>query len=345
VAPSASEVEPAAEGPRGKSKAKRGATPSAAETVTRIVANMERWRWMPDDLGSFHVWNNVPEQMTTVFKDGKAIFSERIVVGKPDTATPNFSANMQFVIFQPEWGVPPGIKNNEIGPLLRRASAENNSWFGGSGRTPSTVLARHGLRVSVGGQVVNPDSINWSSVDINRFNFIQPSGPTNVLGVVKFRFPNKHDVYMHDTPQKHLFNASRRAFSHGCMRVRDPVRFAEVLLEHDKGWSSERVRSMVPRGGHITLSTPIPVHNVYFTAIADEDGKVRTLGDLYGADGRVASALEGRAVAVASRGQSPEAEQSGGGRVAQRVKGERKKTERRTTTASASNPFAGLFGN
>ncbi len=329
---------------RGKSKAKQSAPSSRAETIMRIVANMERWRWMPDDLGSFHVWNNVPEQTTTVLKDGKSVFSERIVVGKPDTATPNFSANMQFVIFQPEWGVPPGIKNNEIGPLLRRASADNGGWFGGNGRTPSTVLARHGLRVSVGNRVVDPDSVNWSSVDINRFNFIQPSGPTNVLGVVKFRFPNKHDVYMHDTPQKHLFNASTRAFSHGCMRVRDPVRFAEVLLAHDKGWSPERVRGMVPRGGHITLTTQIPVHNVYFTAIADEDGKLRTLGDLYGADSRVASALEGRSIAVASRGQPPSAEPAAGGRVAQRVKGEHK-ASRGTTTAAASNPFAGLFGN
>ncbi len=345
VVPSASEAEPAAEGPRGKSKAKRVAAPSAAETIMRIVANMERWRWMPDDLGDFHVWNNLPEQITVVFNAGKPVFTERVIVGKPDTATPNFTANMQYVVFQPEWGVPPGIKNNEIGPLLRRASVEGSNWFSSSGRTASSVLARQGLRVSVGGRVVNPDSINWSAVDINRFDFVQPAGQGNVLGVAKFLFPNKHHVYMHDTPHKHLFNSSTRTFSYGCIRVRDPVRFAEVLLGHDKGWSPERVRSMVPRGGQITLSNPIPVHTVYFTAVADEDGKLRTLGDLYGADSRVASALEGRSIAVASRGQSPAAEASGSGRVAQRVKGERKQVERRTTTASASNPFAGLFGN
>ena len=331
---------------RGKSKGKavrKTAPATASETIQRVVANMERWRWMPDDLGAFHVWNNVPEQTTIVVKDGKQIFQERIVVGKPETATPNFSADMQFVIFQPEWGVPGGIKSNEIAPLLRRASAESGGWFGGSNQTPSSVLARHGLRVSVGGQVVNPDSVNWSSVDINRFNFIQPAGPTNVLGVVKFRFPNKHDVYMHDTPQKHLFSSSVRAFSHGCMRVQNPVRFAEVLLEQDKGWASDRVRGMVPRGGEVKLTTQIPVHSVYFTAIADETGKLRTYGDLYGTDGRVASALEGRSVAVASRGEAASSEPA-----APRANSERAaKKQRGQSTASneGPNPFAGLFGN
>ncbi len=350
AAEAAPQPEPAAEAPAARSKGQvvRKTPPaSRSEQIQRIVANMERWRWMPDDLGGFHVWNNVPEQTTLVFKNGKVVFEEKIVVGKADTPTPNFSADMQFVIFQPEWGVPNGIKNNEIAPLLRRASAESGGWFGGSDRTPSTVLARHGLRVSVGGQVVNPDSVNWNSVDVNRFNFIQPSGPQNVLGVVKFRFPNKHDVYMHDTPQKNLFSSPVRAFSHGCMRVQNPVRFAEVLLEHDKGWSSDRVRGMVPRGGEVKLSTQIPVHNVYFTAIADQDGKVKTFSDLYGSDTRVISALEGRAISVPSRGEPAVDGQAGEQVAAARPKSDRqarKRNQHQTTTASF-NPFAGLFGN
>ena len=331
--------------PAAKGKQARRAAPPVTrnEMIQRIVANMERWRWMPDDLGAFHVWNNVPEQMTYTLKNGQVVFAERIIVGKPDTPTPNFTANMQFVIFQPEWGVPNGIKNNEIAPLLRRASAEGSSWFGGNGRTPSSVLARHGLRVSVGGRVVDPDSIDWTRTDVNRFNFIQPSGPTNVLGVVKFRFPNRHDVYMHDTPQRGLFSSSTRAFSHGCMRVQNPVRFAEVLLQHDKGLTPEQVRAMVPRGTNVTLSTQIPVHSVYFTAVADENGKVKTFGDLYGMDSRVASALEGRSIAVASRGEA-----AAGGEVGQASRGERKQTPRKEAAVQRrgdSNPFAGLFGN
>jgi L,D-transpeptidase YcbB len=324
---------------------KRTAAPTSAEAVQRIVVNMERWRWMPDDIGSFHVWNNIPDQMTTVYSDGKVVFTERIVVGAPVTPTPNFSADMQFVIFQPEWGVPGGIKNNEIGPMLRRASSEGGGWFGDSGRTPSSVLARHGLRVSNGSQMVNPDNIDWSKVDVNRFSFVQPAGPTNVLGVVKFRFPNKHDVYMHDTPQKHLFSAAQRAFSHGCMRVQNPVRFAEVLLEHDKGWASDRVRGMVPRGGEVKLSTQIPVHNVYFTAVADETGKIRTAADIYGVDSRMASALEGRSVAVASRGDPAAA----GGPVPKGETAARQAKRRAPGSSTAGNSglniFSGLFGN
>jgi hypothetical protein len=153
---------------------------------------------------------------------------------------------------------------------------------------------------------------------------------------------------MHDTPQKHLFSASVRAFSHGCMRVQNPVRFAEVLLEQDKGWASDRVRGMVPRGGEVKLTTQVPVHNVYFTVIADENGKLRTLGDLYGADSRVASALEGRSVAVASRGEAPSPEPAASGEAGPRAKSERTaKKQRGESTASnqSSNPFAGLFGN
>ena len=173
------------------------------------------------------------------------------------------------------------------------------------------------------------------------------------LGVVKFRFPNKHDVYMHDTPERHLFNSGVRAFSHGCMRVQNPVRFAEVLLEHDKGWSADKVRSLVPHSNEVKLTTQIPVHNVYFTAVADETGKVRTAGDLYGSDSRVASALEGRSIAVASRAGEPAAGgpaavADGNGDIPQRVKGEpRQGRQQRRTTASNQgfNPFAGLFGN
>ena len=102
-----------------------------------------------------------------------------------------------------------------------------------------------------------------------------------MLGIVKFRFPNKHDVYMHDTPERHLFGGATRAFSHGCMRVQNPVRLAEVLLAHDKGWATDKVQSYVRRGGEIKLTKPIPVHITYFTAVVDDDGKVQHWPDIY----------------------------------------------------------------
>jgi murein L,D-transpeptidase YcbB/YkuD len=266
---------------------------SSGEIVQRLIVNMERWRWMPDKLGAIYVWDSIPDQMTSVVQDGKVVLSEKIVVGKLSSPTPIFSADMQFIIFHPSWGVPPGMKANELGPQLR----STGGWLFGT--SASSVLRAHGLQVSYAGRPIDPDSVNWASADIRNFDFVQPPGPTNVLGIVKFRFPNKHDVYMHDTPERHLFGGATRAFSHGCMRVQNPVRLAEVLLAADKGWSPDKVAEYVRRGGEIRLDTPIPVHVTYFTAVVDDAGKVAHHGDLYGLDRRVASALEGRTVNLA----------------------------------------------
>ena len=198
---------------------------------------MERWRWMPENLGPFYVWDSVPEQMTKVYDEGKLVLAERIVVGKPETPTPMFSADMLFVIFHPSWGVPPGMKANELLPQLQQAGGGFFGLFGGGA---GAVLEAHGLRVMRGGQSVNPNSVTWTAATIHQYDFVQPPGPKNVLGMVKFRFPNKHNVYMHDTPERHLFGGGLRTFSHGCMRVQNPVRFAEVLLARDKGMEHGR---------------------------------------------------------------------------------------------------------
>jgi murein L,D-transpeptidase YcbB/YkuD len=271
------------------------------EKKLRILANMERWRWMPDELGDFYVWDSIPEQLTRVFDRGRMVLMERIVVGKPNTPTPTFSANMQFIVFNPEWGVPDGIKVNEIAPKLKRAGGGGDFFFfgGGGGGGSAEVLQRlGGLRVTYNGHEIDPDTVDWSSVDIRRYQFIQAAGAKNVLGVVKFRFPNKHDVYMHDTPDRHLFNNGTRAFSHGCMRTQNPMHLAEVLLAHDKGYSPAQVHQLVETGetNEIKLSTVIPVHVAYFTAEADDKGQVHYFPDIYGLDSRVASALKGQPV-------------------------------------------------
>ena len=288
-----------------KAEPKAPAKPaSRSDMEQRLLVNLERWRWMPENLGAFHVVDNVPEQMTRVYKDGKIVLSEKIVVGKTNTPTPTFSSDMKYVIFHPTWGVPEGIKTNEIAPQLRRYSGGGGGgWFfggGGSEGGASRVLARYQLKVSSNGRDVDPETVDWSSVDVRKYQFTQPPGVRNVLGVVKFRFPNRHDVYMHDTPEKHLFAQSSRAFSHGCMRVQNPMRLAEVILAYDKGWSAERVQSMLGRTGPIdvTLEKSVPVHIAYFTATVDDQGALKTHGDLYGMDQRVASALAGRPIAL-----------------------------------------------
>jgi hypothetical protein len=184
------------------------ARPAAGESTQRILVNMERWRWLPEDLGQIYVWDNIPEYRMRVMKADKAIHSETIIVGKPSTPTPMFSADMKYVIFHPTWGVPDGIKMNELAPSLRNST----SFWGGS---DPAILRRHNLRVSYNGRPFDPASVNWGSVDIRNFQFTQPPSASNVLGVVKFRFPNKHDVYMHDTPERELFSRADKAFSHG----------------------------------------------------------------------------------------------------------------------------------
>ena len=310
-----------------------------ANTVRRLIANLERWRWMPDDLGDFYVWDSVPEQMTRVVDRGEVTLSEKIVVGKPSTPTPIFSANMQFVIFHPSWGVPAGMKMQELGPQLRNTGG---GWFS-SYPLASSVLAGHGLFVTRGGQPINPDAVDWSKVDIREFDFVQPPGPKNVLGIVKFRFPNKHDVYMHDTPERHLFGGSVRAFSHGCMRVQNPIRLAEVLLAHDKGWTAGEVQGYVRRGGEVALKQPIPVHVTYFTAVVDDAGKVQYFSDVYGLDDRLASALEGTRVSLATSPETPARE---GVRPAARA-GSRAppKAKAQAKAPPTSNPLTAIFWN
>jgi murein L,D-transpeptidase YcbB/YkuD len=280
----------------------------------RILVNMERWRWMPENLGEFYVWDSVTEQIARVYDHGKMVLQEKIVVGKPGTPTPTFSAPMQFITFNPEWGVPEGIKVNEIAPKLKSSGGGGGAFllFGGSsgGGGSSDILQRMGgLHVTLNGKPVDPDSVDWSRVDIRRYTFTQGAGGKNVLGQVKFRFPNKHDVYMHDTVDRHLFGNGQRAFSHGCMRTQNPLQFAEVLLAHDRGTNAAQIRDMVASGqtNEIALRNSIPVHIAYFTAEVDEKGQVRYFHDLYGLDNRVGSALRGQPVQVASEPAPPSA--------------------------------------
>ena len=249
---------------------------------SRFLANMEQWRWMPEDLGDYYVWINVPEFLVRVVKGGQIIHEERVVTGLPDKQTPIFSAGMELVTFHPVWNVPESIKVRELYPSLARGG---------------TYFQRQGLRLMQNGRPVDPSSVDWGSADIRRFDVQQPSGPSNVLGAVKLSFPNKHIVYMHDTSTKNLFNETTRAFSHGCVRVRDPLKLAALVLEKDKGLDEATVRSMA--GGAavenpVQLATKIPVHITYFTSWIGDDGTERRFKDVYGHETRITLALEGK---------------------------------------------------
>jgi L,D-transpeptidase YcbB len=263
----------------------------------RILVNMERWRWLPADLGEFYVWNNVPEFLTRVVKKGETIHSDRVVAGQPDWATPAFSADMKMIVFHPSWGVPDGIKRKELLPLLRNSSRGDLVGLFTGAQSSRAVLEQHKLQAYYQGRPIDPNQVDWSSVNIGAYDFRQPPGPTNVLGAIKFMFPNKHDVYMHDSPERDLFARSFRGLSHGCMRVADPRRLAAVLLAQDKGWSEQQVGSLLNgTTREVELTTRIPVHMTYFTAMVDRQGNLRTFGDLYGLDTRMGANLFGRRV-------------------------------------------------
>jgi murein L,D-transpeptidase YcbB/YkuD len=234
-----------------------------------ILANMERWRWMPHDLGNTYVIVNLADFTLRVMHDGKPYWTTRIVDGKPEMPTPIMQAEMKYITINPTWNVPPSIINHEYLPALQQ---------------DPTVLDRMGLKVGK-----NPDG----SVHI-----WQPPGDHNALGRIRFNFPNKFLVYQHDTPDKYLFAYDKRAYSHGCMRVQDPQRYAEVLLSlvrPNDGYTLERIKKMIDAGGEqdIQLPTFVPVNLTYQTAFVDDDGKLQFRDDVYGRDRQLLAILKG----------------------------------------------------
>jgi L,D-transpeptidase YcbB len=234
--------------------------PRPTHVVDTILANMERWRWMPHDLGKDYVLINLPDFTASVFHDGKRIWKTKIVIGKPDMPTPIMTAMMKFITVNPIWHVPPSIINREYLPAM----AED-----------PTVMQRMGL-------VVERD--NSGRV----IGIYQPPGDKNAEGRIRFNFPNKFLVYQHDTPDKYMFAYAKRAFSHGCMRTQDPAKYAEVLLSLVRpkdGYTKARIESMYgPNEINIDFPTFIPVNITYQTAFVDDAGKLVFRDDLYGRD-------------------------------------------------------------
>jgi len=266
----------------------RGRKPGSDALVQRLIVNMERWRWMPPELGSFYVWNNVPAFTARVIKNGKSIYVEKAIVGQVKYATPIFSAEMRSIVFNPDWTVPETIKLEDLQPRLRQTRG---------GVPDVSVLRANKLSVSYQGRPVDAQTVDWERANILSYTFTQAPGPDNVLGTLKFNFPNRHAIYMHDTVQPALFNEAVRTLSHGCIRVHQPDRLALLLLAEDKGWSEQQVKDLLAKGHNsgVSLTRPVPVHLTYFTAAFDGVGKLRTYDDIYGLDKKMAQALFGKA--------------------------------------------------
>ncbi|WP_132030949.1 L,D-transpeptidase family protein [Aquabacter spiritensis] len=250
-----------------------------AERVADLIVNMERWRWLPRDLGAANVMVNIPEYMVRIRQDGRVIHATRVIVGKPETPTPLLTHDMEYVVINPAWNIPPTIARKEMLPKLRA-----DPYF----------LARQGIEITRNGRVLDPASINWNA-GLGGYSFRQPPGERNALGRIKFMFPNDHSVYLHDTPSRNLFANDRRMFSHGCIRVQDPLVFGEVIFSLGLGndsWTEDRIEQAF--GGkerYINLKHHIPVHLVYFTAFVDEAGRLSVRPDIYGIDARTKALL------------------------------------------------------
>jgi murein L,D-transpeptidase YcbB/YkuD len=227
--------------------------------IESIMINMERSRWVPDDITDDYLLVNIPEYKLHVIEDDKPIFSMNVVVGKSQNKTVIFNGDLKYVVFSPYWNIPPSILKKETLPAIKR----------------------------------NPNYLAQHNMEWNGGNVRQKPGPNNSLGLVKFLFPNSHSIYLHDTPSKSLFNESTRAFSHGCIRVAEPKKLALYLLRNDGNWNEASITAAMNSGKEktVTLKKTVPVFIAYFTTWVNRDGQINFRKDVYDRDSRLAKLI------------------------------------------------------
>lgn len=264
------------------------------ERIRQILLNMERVRWLPDDLGDPHIMVNLAGFTLSYVEGGSDSMTMRAIVGKPARSSPEFSGVITYLEVNPSWSVPRIIAVEDLLPKIRK---------------DPRFLANNGFTLrAADGNSVDAQSISWTGVRADGFPYSlrQKPGPGNALGQVKFMFPNSFDVYLHDTPARGLFSQPVRAYSSGCIRLEKPVELAAKLLEANGGWSDERLRGAIARGAtrSVILNRPVPVHLTYLTSWRDPDGTVQFRNDIYGRDREMVAALAARSDArvVASGG-------------------------------------------
>jgi len=249
--------------------------------IKQLIINLERRRWMPDDFGKRYIFVNLADQFLKVVDQlptrEKTRLGTRVVVGKRYHETPIFSDKMEYLVINPYWNVPASIANKEFLPKLRRDPG---------------YLSRAGIKILSASGEVNPYSVNWNAISRIPYRLRQETGRKNALGRIKFIFPNKYNVYIHDTPSKSLFNRASRYFSHGCMRVQNPINLAEILLKA-QGWNRAKIKAQIASGKRriVRLKKKVPVHITYLTAWVNKDGSVNFRNDVYKRDKNLINAL------------------------------------------------------
>lgn len=252
-----------------------------AQKLEQLRVNLERWRWLPDDLGRIHLRANIAGFDVTAFKDGVAERTHLTIVGKTYRKTPVFSDEIEYIVFNPWWETPPSLARQDKLPMFQRDP-------GAVQRLGFQVLDRSGT-------LLDASTIDWKAVPAGTmpYRIRQAPGDQNALGQVKIMFPNKHNVYLHDTPTRGLFAQRQRAFSSGCMRTQYPIDLSEWLLSDTPEWDRAKIDATLAskKETRANLASKIPVHVLYFTAVSEAGGGVRYLDDIYGRDAAVLTGL------------------------------------------------------
>jgi murein L,D-transpeptidase YcbB/YkuD len=249
------------------------------DRIKQIMVNLERLRWLPEEIESDYLLVNIPEFKLHVYEKGKHVYEANVVVGKVSTKTRVFKGELATVILNPYWGIPKSIADNEILPKLKKSSS---------------YLSKNNMEVFENGLQINPNTVNWSKYPRSGpYNFRQKPGKNNSLGKIKFLFPNPYNIYLHDTPSKSDFKKSQRAFSHGCIRVQNPKTLAEYILRNNSKWNIENINNVLEtnREQAIKIEPKVPVFVVYLSAWVDHTGQLNFRDDIYGFDKKLSKEI------------------------------------------------------
>lgn len=255
------------------------------ERINQIMINMERWRWLPQDLGNRHIIVNIANFELDVIEAAKPVLTMRVIVGRNYRRTPVFSDKMTYLVLNPRWHVPQNIAVQDILPMIKK---------------DSLYLAKQKMKVFEGwgtdAKEINPKTVDWAKVSAKNFKYRlrQEPGPGNALGDIKFMFPNQFNVYLHDTPSRELFKKTTRGFSSGCIRIENPIELAEYVMRSDPNWNRLRIEAEIKKRIEqaVRLPEPIPVHLLYWTAWVSTDGTLNFREDIYARDKPLLEALQ-----------------------------------------------------
>lgn len=249
-----------------------------ADQMLQLQANMERWRWLPQQLPQAYGMVNIPA-FTLDMVTPESTVTFKVIVGRKDRKTPTFAAHFSYLILNPTWTVPPTILREDVLPAVRR--------------NPGYLAGKQIQVIAPNGRVLDPYAINWYGSSVYTYQYVQEPGPANSLGLIKFMMPNPYTVYLHDTPSKELFNQSSRLFSSGCIRVNHPFQLADILLRDQPAWTADSIAAVVAGGATtiVPLTWQPALYVVYFTAWQQDDGTLYYFPDVYELDAALIQSL------------------------------------------------------